>query len=143
MQFLERLKPVSLLLLRCALGMIFMTHGYPKLFTETPRFTQFFQSLGFAGYLVYIVGVLELFGGGMLIAGLATRPVALLLTGEMAVAIWKVHLGHGIYAVRNYEFPLAVAVGAFALATVGAGVISLDNFVFPGRARPKPKPSKG
>ena len=143
MQFLERLKPVSLLLLRCALGMIFMTHGYPKLFTETPRFTKFFQSLGFAWYWVYIVGVLELFGGGMLIAGLATRPVALLLTGDMAVALWKFHLSKGIYAVSFYEFPLAMAVATFALATVGAGVISLDNFVFPGRARPKPKPSKG
>ena len=67
----------------------------------------------------------------MLIVGLFTRVAALLLAAEMFVALWKVH---GFFAnpmaVDNYQFPLVVAAGAFALATLGAGLISIDHVVF-------------
>ena len=63
----------------------------------------------------------------MLIAGLFTRMVGLLLAGEMAIAMWK---GEQFFqnplAVDKYELALAFGVGAFALATFGAGSISLD-----------------
>ena len=61
----------------------------------------------------------------------------------MFVALWKVHgLFTAPMAVENYQFPLAVAAGAFALATVGAGLISIDQIVFGesrGKAPRKPK----
>ncbi len=139
MQFLEKLKPLALLLLRCALGIIFMFHGYPKLFGSAANFQQFFSQLGMPSQLVYVAGILEFFGGGLLILGLFTRPVALLLAVEMGVFIWKVHLSKGVMAVREYEFPLILAVAAFTLATVGAGVISLDQPIFRGKAKPKNK----
>lgn len=141
MTFLEKLKPVALLLLRCALGTIYIFHGYPKLFGQTAHFQQFFSSVGLPPSWVYIVGVVELFGGALLIFGLFTRIVSLLLTIEMGVAIWKVHF-HSILAVKDYEFPLSLAVAAFALATVGAGVISIDYPIFRGRggAKSKSKP---
>jgi putative oxidoreductase len=143
MRFLEQLKPLGLLLLRVALGVIFMFHGYPKLFTSTHQTMQFFTHAGLPGYFVYIAGVLEFFGGIMLIAGLFTRLAGLLLAGEMFVALWKVHgLFTAPMAVENYQFPLAVAAGAFALATVGAGVLSIDQIVFGesrGKAPRKPK----
>ena len=66
----------------------------------------------------------------MLVVGLFTRPAALLLAIEMGVAIWKVHSGHGYMAVKEYEFPLAVGAACFVLATVGAGVISMDHLIF-------------
>ena len=132
MQSFEKLRPLALLLLRFALGAIFLYHGYPKLFTHTRDTMQFFSRSGFPGFTVYVVGILEFFGGILLVAGLFTRLVGLLLTGEMAVALWKVH---GLLAkpldVHNYEFPLAVAVGAFALATFGAGPVSLDQAISP------------
>jgi uncharacterized membrane protein YphA (DoxX/SURF4 family) len=53
----------------------------------------------------------------------------------MVVAIWKVHSGHGYLAVHEYEFPLAMATASFALATVGAGLISLDQPLFEGGGR--------
>jgi putative oxidoreductase len=134
MHNLEKLKPLALLLLRWGLGIIFIFHGYPKLFTETAHFRQMFVQMGFPPYFVYIAGALEFFGGCLLIVGLFTRIAALLLAGEMAVAIFKVHLGQGIYAVHAYEFPLACCLGSFALATLGPGVISLDAAVFKGRA---------
>jgi putative oxidoreductase len=142
MQSLEKLKPLALLLLRVALGVIFVYHGYPKLFTHARETMQGFAHMGFPPYFAYIAGVLEFFGGLMLIAGLFTRVAGSLLAGEMAVALWK---GHMILldplAVHNYQFPLMMAAGSFALAALGAGAISFDQVLFrEGRKAPrKPK----
>lgn len=144
MQSLEKLKPLSLLLLRLALGAIFIYHGYPKLFGHTREAVQGFVRLGFPGYFAYISGLIEFFGGCMLIAGLFTRVAGLLLTIEMAIGIWKVgHLAANPMAVRNYETPLVLAVSAFALATLGAGVVSFDQAIFrEGRSAPRKAKAK-
>lgn len=135
MQILEKLKPVALLLLRIALGIIFVYHGYPKLFTHTREALEAFPRMGFPSYFVYVAGVIEFFGGCLLFLGLFTRIAALLLAGEMAVAIIRVHLPQGgPLAVSNYQLPLALAVAAFALATEGAGAISFDRAVFKSKA---------
>jgi putative oxidoreductase len=134
MNFLDNLRPLSLLLLRCALGIIFIFHGYLKLFTETQPALEGFVRMSFPSYFAYVAGVLEFFGGSLLIAGLFTRIAGLLLAGEMAIAIWRVHLGKGVFAVNEYQFPLALAVAAFTLVTTGAGVISLDRAIFKGKA---------
>ena len=142
MQSLERLKPLALLLLRLALGIIFIFHGYPKLFTHTRETMQIFEHMGFPGYFVYIAGAVEFFGGIVMILGLFTRVAGLLLAGEMAIAIWRVHLPQGpITMVKNYEFPLVLAMAAFTLATVGAGLISLDQAIF-GAGRRAPRRAK-
>jgi putative oxidoreductase len=141
MQGLEKLKPLALLLLRVALGIIFIFHGYPKLFTHTREAMQGFEHMGFPGYLVYVAGVIEFFGGIVLILGLFTRIAGLLLAAEMAVAVWRVHLPQGpVTQVKNYEFPLVLAATAFTLATVGAGLISLDHGIFGGGRRSSRKP---
>jgi len=49
----------------------------------------FFVQHGLPGNFVYIAGVLEVFGGILLVLGLFTRGAALLLAIEMSVAIWK------------------------------------------------------
>src|SRR6202166_1563096 len=101
---LNALQPVGLLLLRLALGIIFIWHGYPKL-THPNAMHGFFVQHGMPGYFVTVAGVLEVFGGGLIILAFLTRIAALLLTMEMAVAIWKVHSAGGYMAVHNYEFP--------------------------------------
>jgi putative oxidoreductase len=140
-EILERLKPLALLLLRAGVGIIFIFHGYPKLFTHTHDMMAMFQRMGFPGFFVYIAGVFEFFGGIVLILGLFTRIAALLLAGEMAVAILKVHLPQGpITEVKNYEFPMILAVACFALATIGAGMISLDHAIYRGSGKPPRRP---
>lgn len=135
MQLLEKLKPLALLLLRLGLGVIFIYHGYPKIFTHAHQTMQEFPRMGFPSYFALIAGVIEFFGGSLLILGLFTRIAALLLAGEMAIAILRVHLPQGgIMAVSNYQFPLALAVGAFALVAVGAGAISVDRAIFKNKA---------
>jgi len=142
MGILEQFKPLGLLFLRVALGVVFIFHGYPKLFSSTQQMMGFFQHVGLPGYFVFIAGVFEFFGGILLIIGLFTRIASFLLTIEMIVALWK---AHGLFshpsAVDNYQFPLVCCAGAFALATIGAGLISLDHILFRnvGKSR-KPKP---
>jgi putative oxidoreductase len=131
MQSLEKLKPLALLLLRLAMGIIFVHYGYPKLFVHPRSSEAWFSQHGFPGYFAYLSGVLELFGGLLLIAGLFTRIAGLLLAVEMAVALWRVHgLLADPLAVQNYQFPLMMGVASLALATVGAGALSLDQVIF-------------
>jgi putative oxidoreductase len=144
MKSLNSLQPLGLVVLRVALGLIFFSHGYPKLAHSGAGMQGFFVQHGLPGYFVYISGVVEVFGAVLLVLGLFTRVTALLLAIEMGVAIWKVHSVGGYLAVHNYEFPLALLAGSFALATVGAGLLSLDHPLFEGgrgSSRP-PKNSK-
>jgi putative oxidoreductase len=135
LKILNRLQPFALLVLRIALGIIFMTHGYPKLghLRGGAQMQGFFIEHGLPGYFAYVAGVIEMFGGGIVLIGLFTRPAALLLALEMCVAIWKVHSGNGYLAVHDYEFPLSLAVSCFVLATIGAGFISLDSLLLEGK----------
>jgi putative oxidoreductase len=144
MQVLEKLKPLGLLLLRVALGVIFVYHGYPKLFGHTRDAMQSFAHLGFPGYFAYIAGVIEFFCGCMLIAGLFTRLAGLLLAAEMVVGLSGAHkIITNPMAVGNYELPLVLAAATFALATVGAGLISFDQALFrEGRSSSRKSKSK-
>jgi putative oxidoreductase len=130
----EKLKPMALLLLRWALGVIFVYHGWPKLFGKTEAFMASFEGMGLPAWTVYVAGIIELFGGGLLVAGFYTRLAALMLTLHMCVAMWKFNLAEGVLALREYEFPLSLLAGAFALAATGAGAISLDRVIFKDKA---------
>jgi putative oxidoreductase len=138
MKSLNSLQPLGLLLLRVALGVIFFSHGYPKLAHSGAGMQGFFVQHGMPGYFVYISGVMEVFGAALLVLGLFTRVTALLLAIEMGVAIWKVHSAGGYLAIHNYEFPLAMLAGCFALATVGAGLLSLDHPLLEGGGGSRP-----
>jgi putative oxidoreductase len=135
MRFLDGLRPLALLLLRCGLALVFVYHGYPKLFGKTATFVTAFAGLGIPWYFVYIVGAVETFGGLMLALGLGTRVTAPLLLIDMCAAMWKYNFSEGIYAVREYELPLVLGLAALVLATTGAGPLSLDYLIY-GRKRP-------
>jgi putative oxidoreductase len=127
MKFLNGLQPLSLFILRVALALIFIYHGYPKLVHANEGMREFFVLHGLPAYFVSVAGILECFGSLLLLVGLFTRPAALLLAAEMVVAIWKVHSGHGGLVVKEYEFPLTVAAACLLLATTGAGTLSMDH----------------
>ena len=130
MKFLNSFQPLGLLILRCALGAIFFKYGYPKLTHAAGPMQAMFVQHGLPAPLFYVAGVLETFGGLLLTLGLFARGAALLLAIEMVVAIVKVHNVHGIMALQEYQFPLALAVSCFALATIGAGALSVDHLLF-------------
>jgi len=130
MCFLKKWEPLTLLLLRCGLGVVFVYHGFPKLFGSTERFVESFQAVGLPSYFVYLAGVIEFFGGLAIATGLFTPVVGIILLLEMAVAMWKYNFNEGIYAVREYELPLILGLASLALAATGGGIFSLDHLIF-------------
>jgi putative oxidoreductase len=131
MHHLEKLRPLALLLLRVGVGVVFMHNGYPKFTWEKQASMHEMVQSGLPVYFTYVAGALELGGGAVLIAGLFTRLIGLLLAGEMAIAMWKAeHIFTNPLAVNHYELALTLCVGAFALATFGAGPISMDRLFF-------------
>jgi len=146
MKSLNALQPLALLLLRAAFGIIFMSHGYPLLAHRTGATQALFVQHGIPGYFVVISGVLELFGGGLLLLGLFTRGAALLLAIEMVLLMWKVYPPHSYLAVHEYAYPMVVAAGCFALTTFGAGLVSVDYPLFESGGKSRgvrnPKPNK-
>ena len=104
-----------------------MEHGVQKLFGMfggmggTPGATvPLVSQMGLAG-------VLETFGGLLLVLGLLTRPVAFLLAGEMLVAFFQVHLPQGGAPIQNGgELPLLYMLVFLFFVGHGAGPASLD-----------------
>ena len=130
MSFLKKLQPVALLLLRCGVALVFIYHGYPKLFGEKERIIDAFQAIGLPAYVVYLTGTIEFFGGIALALGLLTPVAGLLLMLDMCAAMWKYNFNEGIYAVREYELPLTLGLACLALAAIGSGSLSLDRLLF-------------
>lgn len=129
MSFLKKLEPFTLALLRCGLAVVFMYHGYPKLFGSTAMFVESFQAIGLPAYAVYIAGAIEFFGGLALALGLFTPVAGLLLVLDMGAAMWKYNFNQGIYAVREYELPLILGLASLVAAATGGGPFSLDRLI--------------
>jgi len=121
------MQPLALLVLRIALGVIMIAHGYPKVFGGLHHHVQTVQGLGLPGWWAYLSAAAEFGGGILIIVGLLTRFASLAILIDMLVAIWKVHWKNGLLGDHGYQFPLSLAAIAFALIFFGAGPIALDT----------------
>jgi putative oxidoreductase len=132
----ERIRPLAALVARLVLGVIMVVHGAQKIFPRGAlyQFTQFVAHLGLPYWLGYVAAFTELFGGAFLILGLLVHLAALGVAVDMAVAIIKVHLHHGLTGSGGYEFPLAVFALAVVIMGTGPGYVAADQYVFRGRA---------
>jgi len=75
-------------------------------------------------------GILEFFGGILIMLGLATRPVAFILSGMMAVAYWQFHAPLGRWPIQNNGMPAVLLCFIFLnIAARGAGQWSLDALI--------------
>ncbi len=120
---------VAALLLRLALGVMFLAHAWVKIKVFTPAGTaQYFKSLGLPGEVAYLTIVAEVAGGILLILGIETRWVALALVPLMLGTIVLVH-GKAGWLFTNkdggWEFPAFWVVGLLALALLGDGAAAL------------------
>lgn len=129
---------MGLLVLRIVVGAIFAAHGAQKIFEFTiPGTIGSFAGMGvpLAEIAAPAVAFLELVGGILLMLGFLTRPVGILLTLDMVVALVLVHLPAGLWVGDGgYEFVAVLGVAALALALTGAGRYSVDGAVLRGRA---------
>ncbi len=126
----------GLLLIRLALGLVFVMHGWQKLAVFGVAGTAgFMASLGLPFPTLSAVAVIavELIGGLMLVAGAGTRIASALLSFSMLVAVVTAHAASGFFLPNGYEFALTMAVVSLAVVLTGAGRYSVDARVF-GRA---------
>jgi putative oxidoreductase len=118
----------GLLLLRLSLGVMWVAHALLKLFVFTlPGTAQFFESVGFPGFLAYPVFAAELLGGIALLLGIYARQVALALVPIMAVAA-SVHFKNGwvhTSAGGGWEYPVFLTFALIAIWLAGDGACSL------------------
>jgi putative oxidoreductase len=118
--------PRLLSILRIVAALIFMEHGTQKLLGFPPSENPSPELLSLSG----IAGILELVGGALLVLGLFTRPVAFILSGQMAVAYWLVHAPRSFYPVLNGGDPAILYCFVFLyLFAAGGGLWSLDNWL--------------
>jgi putative oxidoreductase len=123
--------PYGALLLRLALGALFLAHGLPKLRVHKPADTAaYFRSLGLPGFVGYLTMAAELGGGTLLILGIATSLVALALVPLILGTIYMVHGSKGwLFTNKDggWEFPAFWAVALVVQALLGSGAYSLGH----------------
>lgn len=116
--------------LRIVTGLLFMQHGVQKLFgwLGGRQIDSLFSQMGLAG-------ILEVFGGLLIVLGLFTVPVALVLMVEMFWAYVQAHLPQGPWPIQNGgELALLYAFVFLYFAAAGAGPFSLDRVMRRGPA---------
>lgn len=125
----SRRSDLGLLVIRVALGLVFVAHGLQKMFA--------FGHAGVAGMLgqlgipapevsAVLIIAAELGGGLALLNGAFTRVAAAVLAFSMLVAIGTVHLSHGFFAPAGVEYPLTLLLASLSLVITGGGAFSLD-----------------
>ena len=123
-QFCDKWTPYVLSLLRIITGFLFLQHGSSKLL-GVPHNAMFdgLQLMSLMG----AAGVLELVGGTLILIGLFTRPVAFILSGQMAVAYFMAHAPSGILPILNQgELAVLFSFVFLYFSVAGAGKLSID-----------------
>ena len=123
---MQRFEGAAHALLRITSGLFFICPGAMKLFGW------------FGGMppgvpmdaLLWTAGIIETFGGFLIMIGLFTRPVAFIASGEMAVAYFKGHFPHGFWPIQNHGEPAVLFCFIFLFfAANGAGPASVDAWI--------------
>ena len=130
-----RTAPYAALVLRVTLGVMFIAHSLVlKHFTYTlPGTAQFFESIGLPGALAYLTFWAELLGGIALVAGFATRWVALALIPILIGATW-VHIGNGwVFSAANggWEYPVFLIAVSLVQSLLGDGAYAFSKLFNP------------
>ncbi len=124
--------PYAALLLRLSLGAMFISHALLKLVVFTlPGTVQFFETLGYPGFLAYVVFGAELAGGVLLVLGVYTRWVSLALV-PILIGAALVHVPNGwVFSAPNggWEYPAFLAVAATVQALLGDGKFALATLI--------------
>ena len=116
-------------LVRLAVGVVAVLHGWPKLI----NLSGFFGKLRLLGIpLPELFGTAaalsEFLGGLCLVVGFVTRQAAFSIACVMAVAVFRVHWKGGFFAeAGGYEYPLVLLVASISLIVSGSGPLSIDR----------------
>ena len=137
---MERTTQHGALVLRLALGTMFIAHALLKYYVFTlPGTAQFFQSLGLPGALAYFTFAAELLGGALILAGLYGRWVSAALIPVLLGATWA-HAGNGwLFSAPNggWEYPAFWTIALVVQALLGDGAFAFR----PTSAEPRGLPA--
>ena len=131
---MERLKNITYFLLRVVSGLLLMQAGGLILFgwyggMPDGQTVALMSQTG-------IGGILEFFGGILIMIGLFTRPAAFISSGTMAVAYWQFHFPNGHWPIQNNGMPAVLLCFIFLhMVATGAGEWSLDALIWLKRRR--------
>ncbi len=129
MGFLDKFSGPLLSVLRVMSGLLFLAHGSAKLLGFPP--SEMFATAPEPMTLIWFAGVLELVGGALVALGLFTRPVAFILSGQMAVAYFIGHAPQATFPVQNGGDAAILFCFIFLyIAATGGGPWSLDRTLF-------------
>ncbi|PPC95336.1 MAG: DoxX family protein [Methylotenera sp.] len=118
--------PYVLGILRIVTGFLFLQHGSAKLL-GVPHLEMFGDGVPLMS-LMGVAGILELVGGAMILIGLFTRPVAFILSGQMAVAYFMAHAPEGpLPILNNGELAALYSFIFLYFAFAGSGKLSVDS----------------
>ncbi len=124
------LQRLGIAFLRVVVGVIFLAHGWQKLFVL--GFTNVagkMQQLGMPLPMpsAVVVTLVEFLGGLGLILGLRARWAAFFISIDMLVAVLAVHLRGGLFLPRGFEYALTLLAASVALTLLGPGALALDS----------------
>ncbi len=127
---MDRARQITFFLLRVVAGLLFLQAGGMKIFDWFGGIPVEHGGHPAMMTQVWIGGVLEFYGGAAILLGLFTRPVAFLLSGEMAVAYFQFHQPSGFWPIQNHGEPAVLLCFIFLFfAAHGAGIWSVDDFL--------------
>lgn len=127
----KQLRNIGLLILRLGLGLMFILHGYPKIFGGPEMWTEVGTSMQYVGinfapmFFGFMAGIAEFFGGIFLLLGLFFRPSTILLIIVMAVAT-ATHIGSGD-PFSDYSHSIELGIVFISLLFIGPGKYNLDK----------------
>lgn len=121
---LSKYQPQFLAILRIVTALLYIQHGTMKLFGFPPS-EMFANGLG---TLMLVAGILETFGGLLIIIGFHTRTAAFILSGQMAVAYFMAHAPQGFFPANNMGDAAILFCFIFLyLVSAGPGAWSVDG----------------
>lgn len=116
-----------MLLVRLALAVVFILHGWEKV-ADMAKTVEAFGGMGFAPFWAYLVAWVELLGGLAMLLGVWTKCVGYLLAIIMAVAIYVVK-GMGMGLSGGYEFNVVLLLIALGVAFAGPGELTIKKLL--------------
>ena len=131
---MNKWSPFVLSLLRIVIAFLFLCHGTQKLLGFPPQGAPHagggHAMSAMAMKLAPLSGPIELFGGALLLVGLFTRPVAFILSGEMAVAYFTAHASNALWPIQNGGEAAVLYCFVFLhLVFAGGGSLSIDAVI--------------
>jgi putative oxidoreductase len=121
---------VAALILRLAIGAVYVIHGYPKLGAkQRKQGGEWMKSMGLPAGFILLGGVVEFLGGLALLLGVLTSIVAALSALWMLSTTWLSVAKMKKKFVGGYEFDVVLLLASLALAVIGGGLFSIDRLL--------------